>query len=448
MSDNTQTNALALINPETFTELITGAPEVLERNRTSVQRANEAGQTILDTIEGSGMSDELDLAANNYQLKIKKTYDDMQGRRKPITQILDEVKKAFTTLEANIDPKNPSSMFAKVQTYRDSWAQKKKDDERKAEQERIRKINLEKEKNEVRAKAEVLISNSFNAFLTQKLNEMSRLLNDATLQTIDTNAEMIINFPEQYPEDHFNRISIPVIASGIPVSLVTMEDVAGIVAEVKEAKKDSFIQQYTLDIQSHKESLSLNIQARREELQAAEQARIAAEQAAEQARIAAQQAAKDAAAKAEAERLQKLADEAAAEQKRLADEKKQREDNEAKRLAEEAAQREEAAKKEAEATKETANMQTLFDASADAAEANAAGVKEAYEIQVTNPSAYLLIAQFWMEKEGMKLTADEIEKKTFKQMKTFCEKHALKTEEKIKSQYIIYKEVAKAKLQR
>lgn len=438
MSDETTTTALTLISPESFKEIMTGAPEILQRNQLSVQKANEAGQAILDTIEGNGMSDELDAAANAYQLKVKVTYEQMQERRKPITKIFDDVKKAFTSLEASIDPKNPESVFFKVQTYRDKYAQKKKDEERRAEEARQRELNKAKEKNDIRARAEVLITNNFNAFLTTKLNEISSLLNDATLETIDKNAEQIINFPEAYPVSHFDGISVPSIAIGIQYTLNTVEEVSDIISEVKASKKDQFIQQYTLDIQSHKERVSLNVAARRDELQQIEDARIAAEKAAADARIAAEKSSKE-----EAERLQKLADDAA-EQARIANEEaSKRKADEDARLLREQKDRDDRAAAEAAANQQTADMTDLFAASAES-QPQAAGVKESYQIEVTNSAAYLLIASFWMEREGMKLIPDEIEKKTFKQMKTFCEKHAMKTEEKIKSPYIIYKEVAKA----
>lgn len=432
------TNALQLFEPEKFMEIIQKAPEALQANTNSVTKAKAVGQALLDTIEASGMSAELDAECNKYQVILKKTYDVLQDRRKPFTSIMDEFKKRYTSLEAEIDPKNPQSHYARIQVKRNEFAQAEL--EKQKEKERLAQLELakNKERNDVRARVEVAVSNQFNSFLTGKLNEISALLNEATLEDIDTKAHIIINYPEEYNIKHLEGISSATIAVSIPVMYIKTEDVVGIVEEVKAAKKEQFIQQYTLDVQSHKESVSLRIAARRNELQELESARLAKIKADEELRIA-----KENADKAEQERLQKLADEQAKENARLAQEAEERKKEEELRLAQEAKEREEKAASEAKANQSAADMTDLFNATEQAA-APAPAAKEAYEIEVTNVAAYLLIAQFWFEKEGMSCTPEEIEKKTFKQMKTFCEKWALKNEEKIKSPYINYKEVAKA----
>lgn len=58
---DTQANN-SLIKVEEFNQIMQSAPATLQRNQTSVSTCNQAGQTLLDTIEAEGgiSSDELD----------------------------------------------------------------------------------------------------------------------------------------------------------------------------------------------------------------------------------------------------------------------------------------------------------------------------------------------------------------------------------------------------
>lgn len=431
---NTETETIQVFNPEKFSETLTTAPAVLEANKTSVERAKSAGQTMLDTIEASGMSDELDAAANDLQVKIRKTYETMQERRKPITQLLTEVSKSFTLLEAEIDPKNPNSHFAKVQTYRNSFAQDKLAKQREAERQAKIKLEKEKELADYRAKCEIAISQHFNIALTKKTEELTNIFNTATLETIDTQAQVIIAFSTMYPAKYHQDAKV----EGVFYTNITDAEMKPILDEVLNDMYAGFADQYEKAITEHKESLSIRIPARRNELQ--EIANAQAE--AERQRKAAEEAAKSASAE-EAARLKVEAEKSRIESERIQTEAKAREDAQKAKEAEEAKARQEEAEKKAKSNKQAATMQSLFDAAADSAP-QATNAKEAYEIEVKNNAGYLLIAQFWFEKEGLKATIDEIEKKTFKQMKAFAEKWALKNEEFIKSPFIIYNEVAKA----
>ena len=66
---------------------------------------------------------------------------------------------------------------------------------------------------------------------------------------------------------------------------------------------------------------------------------------------------------------------------------------------------------------------------------------ESYEIEVTNSAAWLLIVNFYFTEEGLKETADKLEKKTLGSMKKFAESFYKKHGKKIESPYIIYKPV-------
>ena len=92
---DTQANN-SLIKVEEFNQIMQSAPATLQRNQTSVSTCNQAGQTLLDTIEAEGgiSSDELDAKVSEYLAKTKITIENMNKRRKPLTQLLATVSKS------------------------------------------------------------------------------------------------------------------------------------------------------------------------------------------------------------------------------------------------------------------------------------------------------------------------------------------------------------------
>lgn len=141
--------------------------------------------------------------------------------------------------------------------------------------------------------------------------------------------------------------------------------------------------------------------------------------------------------------LEALSKASAEEAERLLAERKAREEAQAKKAEEERLAREqEAASKAAiEAAGQTAAA--AVDGAASLFEAPK--VAESYEIKMDNTASYLLLTQFWFEKEGRGLTPDAFERMTFGRVKAFCEKWAVKNNEFVQGKGIKYEPVYKAK---
>ena len=101
MTTETVQTANLPIKVEEFTNIIQAAPDMLSKNQASVARCNDAGKTLLDTIEGIGEinNDDLDAKVADFIDKAKVTVKKMNERRSPLTQFLTRVAKEFTTLE-------------------------------------------------------------------------------------------------------------------------------------------------------------------------------------------------------------------------------------------------------------------------------------------------------------------------------------------------------------
>jgi hypothetical protein len=156
--------------------------------------------------------------------------------------------------------------------------------------------------------------------------------------------------------------------------------------------------------------------------------------------------ARQAAIKAESDRI---ANEAAEEKRKQdaaieAQKELDRQEEEKKKLEESAEQARLNAEAEAQIKASGQRAGALVDTQADLF-SQAPKVKEGYSIQVLNQAAYLLLAQFWFEKEGKTLASDKFEAMTFSRIKVFCEKWAAKNEEFIESKLIKYEPIYKAK---
>ena len=150
---------LLTIDTEQVSLVLSGAPEALTLNKTTVVKADAASQALIDTIEAQGMSDELDAEINKHLVKVRLSIEKMNERRKPITQIFDAIKKEFTSLESILDPKSPGSKYSILQKKRDDYAAQKVEERRRAEAEAQRKLDQDKEL--IRIKSECGGSPSF-----------------------------------------------------------------------------------------------------------------------------------------------------------------------------------------------------------------------------------------------------------------------------------------------
>lgn len=122
-----------LIKVEEFSSIMKTAPGMLQRNQQSVEGANNAGQTLLDTIEANGgMNDALDAQVASYLNKIKVTKDNMEARRKPLTQLFDQMRKVFTSLESEVDTKNMATIPGRLVDMRNKYAAQKIAEEKSA----------------------------------------------------------------------------------------------------------------------------------------------------------------------------------------------------------------------------------------------------------------------------------------------------------------------------
>lgn len=401
-------NANLPFKVEEFTKIIQTAPDSLAKNQTSVIRCNDAGQTLLDTIEGIGEinSDELDGEVAKYIHLSKITVDNMNKRRSPLTQLLTKIAKEFTTLENAINPTNANSFAAKLQGYRNKYAAKKLAEQKAREEAERKRQAAENEKSEYRADLTLSMQKYFSSYFEEKAVELSNLFAGLTIDNYDVDSQKVVDFPTDYNSaEHFKSFK-----DAFHFVYLDADGAQIIKREVVPPLMKDFEKRFRDDIQSMKDDFTLLLPSKKKELE----------------RIA-ELKKQDAEAAALAEAQARI---------REAEEKQKREEERKKREAEE--------KIKLEAQAAQADIFNSFSQTAAAAPTSVPDAKVTKKIKIHNAKGFLEIYQMWFIGEGATLSIDELEK-VHKKMLTFCEKKANKDGEFIKSAFVEYVDEVKAK---
>ncbi len=394
-----------LIKVEEFTSLMKSAPDALGKNQKSIANCNSAGQAILDTIQGEGMTDELDAKAAEYLKKVNVTITNMKSRRAPVTQLFDRIRSIFTTDEKAIDPKDKSTIPGKIAAERDRYAALKREEERRKQQEMQRQANIEKEKGTYRLAIEQAINTHMSSYFAEQQKNLSHIWESITLATFELKEKSIRGWSTLYPREHFDTFN-----QDITTYYLDAQTKANIKAEILSNKYSAFSQQYKFDMEDLRQSFIDRLSSKKQELIEEEELRK-----------------KDAEAAAKAET-----------------ERKQREEEERKQRELEIQQKEHEQQQKAESSIQSAQMNSLFATAAASVTTRTSKAKVTERIKILHPAGFLEIYQMWWINEGQNLTIEELEK-IHKKMISFCEKKANSDDEmKIKSKYIRYEEEVKA----
>lgn len=393
------------VKKEQIDSLVMQTNEAITANQTSVSRAKQAGFALIDEIEQKGMSDEIDEKCNTMLVKIRKTSVIMLEKRKPITQMFDTLKKVFTGLENELDPKTNGSVYNQIQAFRDNYAAEKAETARKVEIERQRLLAIENEKVDVRSKVSLALNEYFESHLQVSIDLLTNLFNNMNLSNFEPNSQAIKAFPVDYDRKHFDRFT-----KSVQVIYIDQNTITSIVDETKSDEQFKLLSEvYWNKIDDLKLNLIEKLPGKLQELKAIAEAEL-----------------KD---KEEAERLKQQQAEREAEEKL--------------KQQQEAENRKKEAEMKAEQEKSTGQMQNLFDATPTET-VNTSQVRTGFEITITHQKGWLEIFNFWYLNAGHDLPIDEIGRKSLDQMKTFCQNYAAKEGEKITSPFVKYKETFKA----
>lgn len=430
--------------------IIESAADALMQNDELIKNAVTKIKAAIAVIKAEGMTAEYDDQLNKIQVRLKDILEESKDRRSPYTRRMDQVKKAFTELEAMVDPANPNSIYAEVtnmrNTYHAELAEKKKRDD----EERARKLKKDEERIRLRSEANQQLRNAFIQDLANAKAMLSTYFNEVTLETFDENEHRLEMWDSIYLQAEFDAIKItlrPVYHSASEVEEIKLEATVGKFEVFGKEYRDEMtvlIRQYRDQLPGKKAHLEAVADAKRKADEAAAEAKKKADAAAAEANEA-----KRKQMELEAAESQRKAAEQADENARL--QKEAADKAEAQRIKEatDAANKEAANKAEQEAKAMMEKSQTLFDYdAAKLEEVPTAKVTEGWEITIKAPSGMLQVFSYYFEHKGKNESVEDLRKRSLDQMITFCEKNYLKTGLKIDSPLVEYKPTYKAAAKR
>jgi len=460
---------LVIINDASI-ELLKGAPQVLKTNRDRTENVKRIGNVILnnwkiakameDGPEKMALLADIDNKSATYIEKAKINLKTSKEDRAAATQIMDEIKKYFTSCENEIDITKEGTPVNLIQKERNAYVTMMK----KIQEERERQVKLETAKKteaiDIVAEMSKIIVSATNQIITNAKTKLIDFVNNTTLETYDERLLKLTNHVVAPPSGQklgeligYPKLPIIINHHNIDEVLIIQTqtlrdyDFTNFSATYKEellAFKNSKLDEFPSKKAELEEAKEREEAAERERLEEVERQKIA-----EAKRQEALKAAQDEQQKAamvqqqERERLQeqeniRLQKEKQETEARVAEAQRvAREEEEAERLRNEQIKREKEQNQEIDIQASGDKTMQLFEETAELTTVTPDS-KSTYRIEVTNPVGYLALAQFWFENEGKALDNAKIEKKSFGQIVTYAQTLAKKSNIKLENKFIVY----------
>lgn len=384
-------------------ETFKSGSDVLANHQLITTKADAAGRSILNRIQEEGMTPEMDGLCMKFLSQCNERRKQMEEGRKPITQIMDAVKRLFTIEEAKMDPKISGALPFLIQEQRNIYARQVAEEQRQREAEARQRQEKEREAAELRAEIERRLQRHFSDALTIEKNRIQSAFNAITLENYEGRKASLLGYSPSYSYDHFNSFN-----AAIACRLHSKEELESIIAGVTSGKYGDFTTIYNNELLQLKQSLIDRLASKKKELEDMAAADVA-----------------------EKERLEKL--------------RIERENAETARLKQEEEDRRRKEEEAIELKKSQESTMALFNGAVEAAPSvPAPETRSRYEIIVKHPAGWALLFEFWFRKEGVSLDLAKFPAKKLESIKTFCENYALKNGEKIESTHLQYEETFKA----
>ena len=452
MQSTTDDNQVAIILNSI--EVLKTGPQILQANQITKDKALQVGKNIPASIDENGMDQATDERAMKFLSNVNAANKRMKEDRAGVTQIMDQLKKMYTEVENELDIKKPGTVAAQVQAHRDTYARQVAAE--KEAQRRAAQLVADKAKEAINIKGnfEQRFSSHYQDFLTGRKQAMQVSFNSITYADFGERAAKLKTIS---PVLSVEKFEIGLVRQ-VSATFHTWEECTSLQNEIYLAKISDCKNNYTAEMQLLIDDLIEKLPSKLREL--TEQKKLDDEAAAEQERqrLASIESDKAIASANEAEKkqLEEKAEQErtdnerrnniiAAQQRKAAEDQAAREQADNDRIA---AENEEVKRKEAielEVKLEGEKTMVMFEQEASVADmGSTAAARQGFDIVVLHPVGYTQIFSLWFEHEGKNLPIDKLGNTKLDQMKTWCEKKALKDGTKIESKFLDYQESFKA----
>lgn len=418
---------------------LTNLPQILTLAQTSaLNGVNAANQLLLQCDAEENPSAETDQRAAEMILKINKTVEKMEERRKPGTQMMAEIAKLFTVEENKL--KAPLEKLRIFRNRRATWVV----NENKRLEEEARQLALKNtEKANVTAYYLRVIAGCLNKKLADRKMELTANFDSLTLADYEVRAEKLRSLMNSFPSHKLNVILVYNPAS---INYLTAEERTQIHDKIiAEYDFDGFYAVYNDELDELKRSLVDRLPSKLTELQ--ESKRIADEQERqrqENERLKQQQAQEqDEKRRQQLEQQrkdnQRRQQELKQEQQEQERQRQERERLEQQRLQQESQQRQKESEVQVDVQQAGMVGGTLFDAINIAGQKEAEGeTRKSWEITVVHMAGWAELFQFWYLAKAASTPLDKFGAMKLDQIKAYAE--SVGDTEKIKSPYLKYEE--------
>jgi len=376
MADNTK--ALTIFEQKNVQTLAELAPQSYRENQLSHTRCLEVGSALLLRVKKEGMTDALDIEIAKFIEKAKLTVKKMNGKRTPVTQLFDQIRKVYTSMENDVDPTKADSIPNQLQAHRNAYAKKKHEEEERRRREDAARQAKENAKIRYRADVNDDYVSQFNALVNKSINELTDMDKQISLDNYEIVYDGIKNFSCELPATWCQTV----ISGAHRPAELTPDECRAIQANVMSGLVNRFKEQFPFEVQSIRDDILDRMPSKKKELE-----RIAKSSAEEAARIKAEMEAKE---RAEAARKEKERDE---------------------REKQEAAEKQLAAKKQ--------EMDGLFGAQVATPVAYQPKTQVKKKVVINSAEDIMKIVAFWWSQEGCTKTLEELCKE-FKKQITFA----------------------------
>ncbi len=313
MTDNNH-GALTIFEPQNVQTLTRLAPQSYKENLVSHSRCIEAGKSLLERVGREGMSDALDMEIAAYIEKAKATVRKLNGKRTPVTQLFDQIRKAYIAMENDVDPSKTTSVPGQLQAHRNAYAQKKYEEDERRRREEAARLAKENAINRYRADVEEDYGRQFNTLVNNSINTLTELDRQTTLDNHAATCASLRNYSCELPDTWCQTVT----SGALRPAGLSPDECRAIQANVMAGLVRRFKEQYAFEVTTTRDDILDRMPSKKKELE-----RMAKASADEAAKIKSQLEAKEReeAARKDAERTEREKQEAAAA--KLASEKQE-----------------------------------------------------------------------------------------------------------------------------
>ena len=277
MADNTQ--ALTIFEQKNVQTLAELAPQSYRENQLSHTRCLEVGSALLLRVKKEGMTDALDIEIAKFIEKAKLTVKKMNGKRTPVTQLFDQIRKVYTSMENDVDPTKADSIPNQLQAHRNAYAKKKHEEEERRRREDAARQAKENAKIRYRADVNDDYVSQFNALVNKCINELTDMDKQISLDNYEIVYDGIKNFSCELPATWCQTV----ISGAHRPAELTPDECRAIQANVMSGLVNRFKEQFPFEVQSIRDDILDRMPSKKKELE-----RIAKSSAEEAARIKAE----------------------------------------------------------------------------------------------------------------------------------------------------------------